>query len=297
MTPSHVRADLLKKAGIAAPPTTWDEVIQQATAVKKAGLSEHPLLIPLAAETRLIEHIYTLVYSRGGYLFDANRDPVFQTAGSEALDSLKWLIEAMHTHKVVSTGALETGEIAAFKAFTGGKHAFALLPNYRLRVINDPKQSSIAGQAKEALMPSAMRGKRETVAWTRMFSMTPPAARDRAKAEASWRLIEWFGGRDDAGAYKTAKEFMVVQGTLFGAKPLFEDAEVKAFIASWGDIGLIERQLRLTRTKDGLTPWFAEWDTFNRTAWHKALLRQTEPAEALKQSAAKWADLKKSWKS
>lgn len=44
-------AELLAKAGIAAPPASWAEVTEQAKAIKARGLSDFPVAIGLAQET------------------------------------------------------------------------------------------------------------------------------------------------------------------------------------------------------------------------------------------------------
>jgi multiple sugar transport system substrate-binding protein len=36
--------DILTKAGIAAPPTTWEELVDQATIIKQKGLAEYPII-------------------------------------------------------------------------------------------------------------------------------------------------------------------------------------------------------------------------------------------------------------
>src|SRR5207248_1181369 len=56
--------EMLQKAGIAAPPQSWDEVTEQALKIKKAGLSEFPVLLALARETWLIEYLSTIVFSQ-----------------------------------------------------------------------------------------------------------------------------------------------------------------------------------------------------------------------------------------
>src|SRR6201747_2533582 len=48
-------ADKLARAGIAAPPASWDELVEQSLKIKKAGLSNYPLMLPMARESWLIE--------------------------------------------------------------------------------------------------------------------------------------------------------------------------------------------------------------------------------------------------
>lgn len=284
----------LQKAGFSAPPKTWDELLEQAKKIKAEKIVDYPVLFNLANESWLTEYIYTLVYSRGGDLFDKEYGPLFDKPGSAAADALHWLRRAMHDEKVLPQTAVETGELAGLKAMQGGQATFILLGKYRLFALNDPKQSQIAGKARQALMPSGMNGKNETVTWTRLYHLTSAAAKDRARADAGYRLIEWLGGKDDSGTYGMPKALLLEAGVGFVTTPLYKDAEVTKFFSGWGDPALMERQSSLARTKSGLqATWFNEWDTFNKTLWQRALLKQEEVEQALAASAAKWRELKK----
>ena len=63
---------LLKKADIKAPPTTWSELTAQCLAIKKAGLSEYPMMLSMARESWLIEFLSAMVFSNGGRFTDDN---------------------------------------------------------------------------------------------------------------------------------------------------------------------------------------------------------------------------------
>ena len=122
-------AALMEKAGIASPPASWAEVVEQAKIVKSKGLSEWPLLIPMAQETWLIEFLSAMVFSHGGGFVDDKGNAVMQEGGARA--ALRWLVDAVHQHKIISPACVETGELAGLKTFSAGQHAFALLPKYR----------------------------------------------------------------------------------------------------------------------------------------------------------------------
>lgn len=289
-------AEHLEKAGIKAPPATWDEVVTQARQIKAAGVVEYPLLLALAQETWLTEYIAAQVYSRGGSFFDKENEAIFDKAGSPAEVALQWMVDAVHTHKILNPAAVETGELAALKAMQAGQASFILLGRYRLSSLNDPKQSQIAGKARQAMMPRGMSGKGETVSWTRPYTISAQAAKEKDRLAAAWELMKWLGGKDDQGRYETQKQVLLASGSSFATRGLFADADVQAYYKQWGDPQLMQQQMDLARTKDGLLPFFPEWDSFNKTAWSNAVLKRTTPAEALKASAGKWRELKKSWK-
>ena len=146
-------ADMLAKAGIKAPPTSWAEVVDQSKIIKDKGLAQWPVLISMAQETWLIEFMTAMVFSNGGHFTDDKGNAVMQDPAHGAAPALRWLVDAVQKHSVLSPSCVETGELAVLKAFSSGEHAFSLMPKYRLRTLNDPAQSKLAGNAKIALMP------------------------------------------------------------------------------------------------------------------------------------------------
>lgn len=285
-------ADMLKKAGIAAPPTTWAEVTDQAKIIKDKGLSQYPMLVSMAQESWLIEFLSAMVFSTGGGFTDDKGNAVMDDPSGGAATALRWLVDAVHEDKILSPSCVETGELAGLKSFSAGQHAFGLIPKYRLRTLNDPKQSQIGGNAKLALMPKGEKGTHATVGWMRFYGLTPRAQANADVAANSVKLMEWFGGKAD-GEYKFQKLLFKDVGAGFGVKSLFQDPEMRAAYAEYGDVDLIGKQQSLARRKDVVTPWFGEWNDVNGAQWQQAVLGKVTPEQALKASAAKWTELKK----
>lgn len=283
---------MLKKAGIAAPPQTWDELVQQSLKIKQAGLSQYPMMLSMARESWLIEFLSALTFSHGGRFVDDKGNAVMADPKQGAVQAMQWVVDAVNKHKIVSPACVEIGELNGLKAFTSGQHAFAMLGRYRVRTLNDPAQSQIAGRVKHALMPAGPNGSHATVGWTRFYGMTAQAAADKARAANSAKLIEWFGGKAD-GQYKFQKMLFQDIGSGFGVKSLFKDPDILASYQKYSDLAMYERQQKLARKKDVIARWFGEWDEVNGTAWQSAIIGKSTPAEALKKSAAAWNDLRK----
>jgi len=284
--------EMLAKAGIKAPPQSWAEVVDQAKIVKDKGLSQWPVLVSMAQESWLIEFMTAMVYSNGGDFVDDKGNAVMQDPANGAGAALKWLVDAVQTHKILSPSCVETGELAVLKAFSSGDHAFGLIPKYRLRTLNDPSQSKIAGNAKITLMPKGEKGSHATVGWMRFYGMTARAQGDATRAADTVKLMTWFGGKAD-GEYKFQKMLFKDVGSGFGVKSLFNDPEIRAAYASYGDVDLISQQQSLARKKDVVTPWFGEWNDVNGTTWQQAIMGKVTVEQALNTSAAKWTELKK----
>ena len=282
----------LKKAGIKEPPSTWDELVQQSLKIKSAGISEYPMMLSMARESWLIEFMTALVYSNGGRFADDNGDPLMADPKRGAHQALQWIVDAVNKYKIVSPATVETGELNGLKSFSSGNHAFAMLARYRIRTLNDPKQSAIAGNVKQALMPAGPGGSHATVGWMRFYGISAQAAADKARAANAVKLIEWFGGKAD-GKYLFQKMMFTDIGTGFGVKELFKDPEIRASYQKYSDLAMYEKQQKLARKKDVITRWFGEWDEVNSSAWQSAIVGKSTVADALKKSAAAWNDMRK----
>ncbi|HCN91029.1 MAG TPA: sugar ABC transporter substrate-binding protein [Oxalobacteraceae bacterium] len=282
----------LKKAGIKEPPKTWAELVQQSLIIKKAGLSEYPMMLPMARESWLIEFLTAMVYSHGGRFTDDNGFALMDDPKKGAHQALQWIVDAVNKHKIISPACVEIGELNGLKSFGSGNHAFALLSRYRVRTLNDPKQSQIAGRVKQALMPAGPDGSHATVGWMRFHGMSAQAAADKARAANAAKLIEWFGGKAD-GKYQFQKMLFNDIGSGFGVKELFKDPAILASYQKYSDLAMYEKQQQLVKKKDVITRWFGEWDEVNGTAWQSAVVGKSSVADALKKSAQAWNQLKK----
>lgn len=293
-----VNTELLERAGIARPPATWEEVVRQSLRIKQQGHAEYPLLLSLAADTWLIEFVSALTFCHGGRFVDERGEAVMADPARGAVRAARFLREAIHQHRIVSPGAVETPEINGLRAFGSGAHAFAIVPTYRIRALNDPSQSQAAGRIRIALMPKGgADGSNETCGWIRFYGMTPGAKSDRARRVNAVRFIEFFGGRDTAGNYSMQKLLLMDLGLPFCTTPLAEDPEVKGFWNRWAGGGeVIAAQSALARKKDVISPWFGEWVETSNQVWQAVCLGRTEPEAALRTAAAKWTELRRAFR-
>ena len=286
-------AEKVAAAGFDGPPTTWAEVVEQSLAMKEQGVSEYPMMLAMAQESWLIEFISALVFSHGGKFTDEDGASVMQSSAG-VQEALQWAMDAVNTHKIISPACVETGELNGLKAFSSGNHAFAMVAKYRLRTLNDPEQSSIAGNVKQAMMPMGPNGSHSTVGWMRFHGMSASAAADPTRAANTAKLMEWFGGKAD-GEYKFQKLLFLDIGAGFGVKPLFDDPDIRAAYDAYGDVDMVQAQQSLALKKDVVTPWFGEWNETNGSAWQSAIIGNTDAASAIKASSDLWTELKDSY--
>ncbi len=282
----------LKKAGITAPPKTWNEVTEQCLKIKAAGICEFPFMLSMAKESWLIEFITAMNYSFGGRFVDDTGKAIMQDPQKGAAQALQWVVDAVQKHKIISPACVEIGELNGLKSFGSGNHAFAMLARYRIRTLNDPKQSAIAGQVKQALMPAGPKGSNATVGWLRFYGLTTQAVADKTREANSIKLIEWFGGKAD-GKYTFQKNLLNDLGSGFGVNSLFKDPEVIASVNAYTDIKIYESAQKFAKKKDIIAPWFGEWDEANGSLYQSAVLGKSTVENALTKSASVWTDLAK----
>ncbi len=292
--------EMLGRAGLAQPPATWEEVVQASLRMKRQGIAEYPLLLSLAADTWLIEFVSALTFCHGGRFADARGEAVMADPDRGAVRAARFLREAIHTHRIVSPGAVETAEINGLRAFGSGAHAFALVPTYRIRALNDPSQSQAHGKIRLALMPKGgPGGTNETCGWIRFYGLTPGAKSNRPRRERAVRFIEFFGGRDTEGKYSMQKLLLTDVGLPFCTVPLSRDPEVQGFWTRWAGEGggaVISAQSAQARKKDVISPWFGEWVETANQVWQGVCLGRAEPEAAMRTAAAKWTELRRAFR-
>jgi len=113
------RSDVLEKAGVGAAPSTYEEVLAAAEAIRAAGIMEHPVALNTGAGWNLAEEFINMYMGTGGELFEAGSAvPTIENEnGVAALNMLKNLTEYSNpdflTFDSNATQALwEAGDVA-----------------------------------------------------------------------------------------------------------------------------------------------------------------------------------------
>ena len=88
-------ADMLKRAGIAQPPRTWDELVSQSKTLMSKGIAKFGLAGFWKAEWALMNDFHFFIYTYGGQIVDRkgnllfNKDPNTLAAMQEMVKLLK----------------------------------------------------------------------------------------------------------------------------------------------------------------------------------------------------------------
>ncbi|NGM20501.1 extracellular solute-binding protein [Roseomonas stagni] len=289
-----VNKALLERAGIPAAPETWEEVVEQSLLLQRRGLVRHGLALPLAPDPWLLEVTSALVYAFGGRHVDADLDPTMQQQDRGAVRAMRFLQDALHRHAVLPATARLQSEADVLDGMSEGDFAFCLAPSYRLRQLNDPAQSAVAGAIRMAMMPrGGPRGTQETCGWVRFFAATPGAMASPARRAGVEALLAFLAGQGADGRHETQKRLLLDGGLPFCALPLLEDPEIEAAEDRWsGSSAILRRQAILSRPKDLLAPWLSDWSRATTDDVTSILAGRQTPEEGLARMAEQWSALK-----
>ncbi len=285
--------NMLDKAGISAPPTTWDEVAADSKILMDKGITAMPFEVGLMPGAWFDELMYAMIYSNGGQMFDADFNPVFETDKGPVYDMVEFLAKSVTDDKTIPNKNLTMEPSDVQQAFKNGETAFVIVPDYMMKEFNTPGISKIAGAAKLSMMPGATH---QTGGFTRMYLLGNDAPTDPAKLQASIDLINFWGGKTTFNGvtnYNIAKQWAVNNGLGFSMKPLWNDADVVRTVSAMADVNVLQKQQGLALAKQGMqAPWFAEWMSYTRAELSKAILREQTTQAALENIKAQWLSLK-----
>lgn len=279
-------AKILQDNGIKNPPDTWEELTEQGKFLKGKGI-EYPFIYELDQTLPTITEVFTsMVFGRGGELFDEQRNPLWTDPKSPAAAQFKWLVDARNKDKILTW---EKHETVVVPAMNTGKHVYSVMYNYDLASLNNKAVSPLAGQFKLGLMPGKTH---ECYGFAKFYNMTQMAVdRGQDVVKDCGQFIQYFGGEVN-GQFAVAKRWAVQDGLGFAQKPLFDDPDVKKAFSQWIDVDLWKKQLDIARAARH-SIWYGIWSEFFRQQYVKAMAGEISADDALEASAKQWDKLKK----
>jgi multiple sugar transport system substrate-binding protein len=279
---------ILEDNGISEPPQTWEELTEQAKMLQQKGM-ESPVIIEMAQDLPTITEAFTsMVFGRGGEMFDTEANPLWTDPGSPMAEQMHWLVDAANKDNILTFVPHET---VAVREMNTGRHAFTILYNYNLAELNNVARSPRAGQFKLALMPGETQ---ECYGFAKFYNVTQMAVdRGNDVVDACGEFIEYFAGETD-GEYVVAKRWALESGLGFGQKPLFNDPEVRKSLSKWMDLDVRQQQLESARAQR-YTVWYGIWDEHFRREYASAMSGEISAEDALANAAERWNELKKQY--
>ncbi|HTP02281.1 MAG TPA: extracellular solute-binding protein [Anaerolineales bacterium] len=278
--------DMLAKAGISAPPKTWDELVAQAQTIKQKGLAEFPIIWSWNQKEGVVCDFTALLFGMGGQFLDASGKPAFND--DKGVGALTWMKKTLDDG-LSNPSSVASDENAVEADFLAGKSAFAVNWLFQYSDSNDASKSQIVGQAAFAPMPVFQKGadagvKSASVDGSSSFAIMKTSP----YADQTWKFLTYLSSYDVQ--MKNSAEMLPVwtkayEGdnlkTLEAATPT-NPVTVPAFLAQFPYAN--ERPT---------VAYYNEASAALQLAIQEALTGVKSPQDALDEAAAKWVELAK----
>jgi multiple sugar transport system substrate-binding protein len=277
---------MLTAAGFTNPPTTWEELVTQATAIKAKGLTEFPIMWSWNQKEGVVCDFTVLLYGNGGSFLDASGKPAFNN--DKGVQVLSWMKQTVD-QGLTNPSAISSDEMAVETDFLAGKSAFAVNWLFQYSDSNNAETSQIVGQAALAPMPVFAAGqaagiKSASVDGSSSFAImaTTPYP------DQVWKFLTYLTSNEVQTKYSS--EMLPIwqadfQGdalnTLLAASPT-NPVTVPAFVAQFPYAN--ERPT---------VPYYNEASAALQLAIQEVLTGIKTPQQALDDAAAKWVALAK----
>ncbi len=276
--------ELLKQAGFEAPPTTWEELLEQSKAIKEQGIVEYPIVWSWGQYEAAICDWVTLLYGNGGKLVDESGKPMFNDA--TGVETLEWMVKTIDDG-FTNPASISYVEEDVRNVFSSGKAVFALNWNYMYDLANNqPDQSQVTGKVKIALMPVFSDGSVESS--TIDGSMGISVAATSPNSDAAWEYVKYLTSKDVQNRYSA--HMLPMWETSFegeAGEKLVAISEVTAVT-----VPMFQAQFPFSHVRPKV-PFYVEGSKAMQLALQKALTKQATAQEALDEAAATWEELMK----
>jgi multiple sugar transport system substrate-binding protein len=147
--------DMLQRAGIVAPPKTWEELVDQAKIIKEKGIVEYPIIWSWNQKEGVVCDYAVLLYGNGGVFVDEDGKPAFND--EQGVQALTWMKQTIDDG-LSNPSSVSSDENAVRDNFIAGQSAFAVNWLFQYSDSNDASKSTIVGQAAFAPMPVFQAG-------------------------------------------------------------------------------------------------------------------------------------------
>ncbi len=142
--------DMLQQAGFSTPPATWEELVQQAKAIKEKGIAEFPIIWSWNQKEGVVCDFTVLLFGNGGTFVDSSGKPAFNN--EKGVQALTWMKQTLDDG-LTNPSSISSDENAVRDNFIAGKSAFAVNWLFQYADSNDASKSAIAGKAALSPMP------------------------------------------------------------------------------------------------------------------------------------------------
>ena len=263
-------AAMLAKAGIKAPPKTWDELVAQSKTLMSKGIAKYGQAGFWKAEWALANDFHFYIYTYGGKIVDKqgnflfNKDPNTLLACQEMVKMLK--------EGVMDPASLTYDQEAVNNIFLKGDTAFLAqgIPGV-MAYAQDPARSKVVGQIKVGLVPGGKAGASAALTLPEAYAI-PKGSKNKT---AAWKFIEYMTSRE------TNKKLAREIGVLPIWTALYTDKDLVKLYPFWADFS---KQMGSAQGLSVLT-WYNNFADVIIAESQKMLSGKTTPKETLNEMA------------
>jgi len=276
--------DILTKAGITAPPKTWEELVDQATTIKQKGLVEYPIMWSWAQKEAVVCDFTVLLFGNGGAFLDSNSKPVFNN--EKGVQVLTWM------KKTIDDGLTNPNAISSIEQdveadFLAGKSAFAVNWLFQYSDSNDAAKSQIVGQAAFAPMPVFAAGSAAGIKGSSVDGSSAFAIMATSRyADQTWKFLTYLASNEVQTKF-SAEMLPVWQNDFQG------DALAKLLAATPNNpvtVPAFQAQFPYANERPTVA-YYNEASAALQLAIQEALTGIKTPQAALDEAAATWVSL------
>lgn len=265
--------DHLKRAGISTPPTTPEQLLADAKAIKANNISQYPIALPLSASEGSATAWYLLTKVFGGELFNDQFEPQFVKPDSAGYKAMAFEVEALKAG-LISPAATGLKDVEVQELFKKGDASFDLAGwAGNVAVYSDPSKSKVADNVAAALMLTTT-GTARTIGLPEAVGI-PTTAKNTDGAKA---FINWFvKPQNQIDSYQTLGNLPTRTSVL---KQLNAEGKLKS-----GDVIIEQAGLVDPLFKQGAPAWYPQFTSAVSSALNQAAKGELTVAQAVKQIA------------
>ncbi|NRF94506.1 extracellular solute-binding protein [Paenibacillus frigoriresistens] len=263
--------DLLKKAGISAPPKTWTEFREVSKKLTQNGIYSSGWSWKQAEG--LACDFVGMVYSFGGQFFD--KDGNFIANSPESVKALQYMTDLIRTDKTVDPASLQWTEDDVKAAFAAGK--IAMMSNWEGMYpdLNDPAKSKVVNQTDVGLLPGEGKVVSATVTGSEGIAMMKASKHK----QAALAFLKWMSSKN------FQQPNFIDRGQYPVLQSLYTDPEVKKADTT-NTIDKILAQFQYGQNRPN-GPGYVEWADILSTEIFNALSGGKTPQAALDDASKK----------
>ncbi len=258
--------------GLRTPPSTWDELRQQALQLKSKGVDTYPISFGAIDWSW-----YLMSLSSGDPMFDTGLNPVFNKPGSPARRAMAMLVHFFTTDHVITPDLLT--KVTPHDVFMGGIGVFHQAWQGSLAVMNNAKISKQAPDVRYLLLPE------QHFTWS--LDAAIGLSRFSRNKDAGWEFIKWYVSPENQRAIFTAV------GLVPSRKSVQEALGKEGAIQ---DFNVMVSQAQYVRQLPRYAKWWGPWTQSVTEAVRKAAQGQITPDAAIDEAARRWSELKTQYK-